>query len=29
MQVAAEVAREFGFTDIDGKQPVALTLETA
>jgi dehydrogenase/reductase SDR family protein 1 len=28
VQVAAEVAREFGFTDIDGKQPVALTLET-
>jgi dehydrogenase/reductase SDR family member 1 len=26
--VAAEVAREFGFTDIDGKQPVPLTLDT-
>ena len=26
---AAEIAREFGFTDIDGKQPVPLTLDTA
>lgn len=26
--VAAEVAREFGFTDVDGKQPVPLTLES-
>jgi len=26
--IAAEVAREFGFTDIDGKQPVPLTLAT-
>ena len=24
--VAAQVAREYGFTDIDGKQPRALTL---
>jgi dehydrogenase/reductase SDR family protein 1 len=29
VQVAAEVAREFGFTDIDGKQPAPLTLDTA
>ena len=27
--VAAEIAREFGFTDIDGQQPVPLTLDTA
>jgi hypothetical protein len=27
--VAAEIAREFGFTDIDGKQPLPLTLDTA
>jgi dehydrogenase/reductase SDR family protein 1 len=26
---AAEIAREFGFADIDGKQPVPLTLDTA
>ena len=25
--VAAALAREYGFTDIDGKQPVPLTLE--
>jgi NAD(P)-dependent dehydrogenase (short-subunit alcohol dehydrogenase family) len=27
--VAAEVARAFGFTDVDGKQPAPLTLEAA
>jgi hypothetical protein len=27
--VAASLALEYGFTDIDGKQPIPLTLETA
>lgn len=27
--VAAQLALEYGFTDVDGKQPVPLTLETA
>jgi dehydrogenase/reductase SDR family protein 1 len=26
---AAEIAREFGFADVDGKQPVPVTLDTA
>jgi NAD(P)-dependent dehydrogenase (short-subunit alcohol dehydrogenase family) len=28
IQIAAKVALEYGFTDIDGKQPVPLTVET-
>jgi len=27
--VAAQLALEYGFADVDGKQPVPLTLETA
>jgi hypothetical protein len=27
--VAADLAPEYGFTDVDGRQPVPLTLETA
>ena len=28
IQVAAQVALDYGFTDIDGKQPIPLTAET-